>query len=210
MKLNLRAKLIGGYVIILLLIVVVGLVGIHTSNTIKNHLESIVEQDVKATSIYSAVARKPAFIHSNSLLHLLNRSMDDMDRYESEIADWDGEINRGLDSLEDMIKDQPTLDRLAEFRAFWDTYLGVWKEQIFPLCRANRDEEAFALARKSGAGGVAAREVMLKLDKLHDANVAAANLSLECAGQDIRRNRNILLASILLALKLEYLVYLSE
>lgn len=47
MKLNLRTKLIGSFVIILSLMVVVGSVGVYTSRHIENHLEDIVEQDVK-------------------------------------------------------------------------------------------------------------------------------------------------------------------
>ena len=175
MKLNLRTKLIGGFVIIILLMVVVGLVGMYTSRHIQNRLEDTVEQDVKAANILGVVARRVGFIRSNSLLHLITDSIDDMDRYESEIADWEGEINTDLDTLENMFKDQATLDKLAEFRAVWGTYLRIWREQVVPLSRASRDEEAFALARKRGAAGTAAREATYKLDELHDANVATAN-----------------------------------
>ncbi|MBU4388346.1 MAG: MCP four helix bundle domain-containing protein, partial [Proteobacteria bacterium] len=47
MKLNLRTKLIGSFVIILLLMVVVGLMGTHTSKTIRDRLGNIIEQDLK-------------------------------------------------------------------------------------------------------------------------------------------------------------------
>ena len=199
MKLNLRTKLIGGFVIMLLLMGVVGLVGIYTSKHIQDHLEDTVEQDVEAANTLGVVARRVGFIHSNSLLHLIADSIDDMDRYESEIADWEGRTSTDLGTLENTLKDQTTLDKLAEFRAAWDTYLRIWREQVVPLSRANRDEEAFALARKRGAAGMAAQEAMYKLDELHDANVAVASHSLELAGQDFRKSQTVLLAVILLA-----------
>ncbi|MCG2754076.1 MAG: ATP-binding protein [Desulfobacteraceae bacterium] len=196
MKFNLRVKLIGGYAVILLLIVVVGLVGIYTSNDIKNRLEKNVRENVKASVVLGDVARNAGFIHSNSLLHLLRNTIDDMNRYESEIADREGEINRALNTLKNMNKDQTRLDKLAEFRAAWDTYLRIWKEQVVPLSRANREEEAFALVRKGGAAGVAVREAMGKLDELNDANVAAASHSLELVEQGYRTSQIILLATI--------------
>ncbi|MFH1942528.1 MAG: MCP four helix bundle domain-containing protein, partial [bacterium] len=202
MKLNLRIKLIGGFIIILFLMVVVGGLGIYTSKTIQNRLERAVEQDVKAANILGDVARRVGFIHSNSQLHLITRSIDDMDRYESEIADWDSKINTDLDFLENTFKDRATLDELAEFRAAWDTYLRIWREQVVPLSRANRDKEAFALIRKRGTAGKAAREAMFKLDELHNTNVVAASHRLELAEQDFRKSQRIALAVVLVAITL--------
>ncbi|MFH1931464.1 MAG: PAS domain S-box protein [Pseudomonadota bacterium] len=200
MKLNLRTKLIGSFVIILLLMIVVGLMGTHTSKTIRDRLDNIIEKDVKSANILGDVARRAGFIRANSLLHLLTKSIDDMKRYESEVTDWVGKINTDLNTLKNIFKDQATLDKLAEFRTVWETYLRVWREQVVPLSRANRDEEVFTLARKSGAGGMAAREAMYKLGELHDVNVAAANHRLKLADQDSRKSQYILSAVILLAI----------
>ena len=202
MKLNLRTKLIGSFVIILSLMVVVGSVGVYTSRHIENHLEDIVEQDVKTANILGVVARRVGFIHSNSLLHLFTRSIEDMGRYESEIADWEGKINTDLDTLENTFKDQATLDKLAEFRAAWEMYLRIWNEQVVPLSRADRDEETFELVRKRGTAGLAAQEAMYKLDELHEAIIATANDNLELAEQDFRKSQNILLAVIFLTIAL--------
>jgi len=199
-QLNLRTKLIGSFVIILLLMVFVGLVGVYTSRHIENHLEDIVEQNVKSANILGVVARRVGFIYSNSLLHLFTTSVEDMTRYESEISDWTGKINTDLNTLENMFKDQATLDRLAEFRADLDTYLRIWNEQVVPLSRANRDEESFALARKRGAAGMAAREAMYKINELHDTIIITANESLKLAEQDFRSSQYILLTITLLAI----------
>ncbi len=200
MKFNLRTKLIGGYAVILLLMIAVLLLGIYTSKTIKGRLENIVRQDVKATSILGVVARRSAFIRSNFLLHVLQSSIDDMNRYESDNADREGKINRDLDTLENIIKDQSTLNKLAEFRAGWDTYLRIWKEHVIPLSRANRYEEAFELARKRGVAGRAAREAMYKLDELYDVIDSIAEDSLKLSEQIFRKSQIILLAVIILAI----------
>jgi len=200
MKLNLHTKLIGNFIVVLFLMIVVGLVSMYTSMTIQTRLEDTVEQDVKSASILGVVARRVCFIHSNSLLHLATRSIDDITRYESEIADWAGKISTNLDILENICKYQAILDKLAEFRVAWETYLKIWNEQVVPLSRANQDEQAFALIRKKGAAGIAAREAMYKLDELHDASVAIANYNLESAEQDLKKSQNILLAVILFAI----------
>jgi signal transduction histidine kinase len=199
MKLNLRTKLIGSFVIVLLLIGIIGLVSIYTSRHIQCHLENIVEQDVKTANILGVVARRAAFIHSNSLLHVFTESIDDMNRYESEIADWERKIRTQLDTLASILKDHAICDKLVEFRAAWDTYRKIWHEQLVPLSRANRDEEAFTLARKRGAAGLAARETMFKLDELHDANLVAAEYTLELTEQDSRKSQKILMAVVFLA-----------
>ncbi|MDP8227082.1 MAG: PAS domain S-box protein [Candidatus Celaenobacter polaris] len=200
MKLNLRTKLIGSFVIILILMVGVGLMGTYTSKTIRDRLDNIIERDVKPANILGDVARRVGFVRANSLLHLLTSSIEDMNRYESEVADWIDKTNTNLDTLENTFLDQATVDKLAEFRTAWETYLRIWREQVVPLSRANRDEEAFTLARTGGIAGTAAREAMYKLDELHDVNVAAANHRLKLAEQDFRKSQYILSAVILLAI----------
>ena len=200
MKLNLRTKLIGSLVIILLLMVVVGLTGTYTAKTIRDRLDNIIEQDIKPANILGDVGRRAGFVRANSLLHLFARSIDDMNRYESEVADWVGKINTDLNTLENIFKDQATLDKFAEFRTAWDTYLRIWREQVVPLSRENRDEEAFALARKEGIAGTAAQGAMYNLDELHNVNVAAANHRLKLANQDSSKNQHILLAVTLFAI----------
>ncbi|MFH2218396.1 MAG: PAS domain S-box protein, partial [Pseudomonadota bacterium] len=200
MKFNLRAKIIGGYVVIVLLMAVVGLEGTYTSKTIRDNLDNIIEQDIIPANILGDVGRRAGFVRANSLLHLFTRSIDDMNRYESEVADWQGKINTDLDTLENIFEDQATLDRLAEFRTAWETYLRIWREQAVPLSRENRDEEAFALARKGGIAGAAAREAMYRLDELHNVNVAAANHRLKLSEQTYRKRQYILSAIILLAI----------
>ena len=120
-----------------------------------------------------------------------------MDRYESEIDDWEAKINADLDMLKTMFKGQAILDELLGFRAAWDTYLRIWREQVVLLSRAQRDDEAFALARKRGAAGTTAQEVMYKLDELHDINFAASSYNLEQAERDFRRSQIILMVTVL-------------
>ncbi|MCK5134071.1 MAG: PAS domain S-box protein [Candidatus Sabulitectum sp.] len=210
MKLTLRTRLIGSFVVMLLLMSIVGYVGVFASMHIKNHMEIVIEQDVQPANILGVVARRVGFIHSNSLLHLITGSMDDMNRYESEIADWAGKINANLDTLANVFQDQATQDKLAEFRTDWETYLRIWNEQVVPLSRANLDEEAFALVRKGGAAGTVAQEAMYKLDKLHDTILAASDQNLVLAKQHFRTIQIILLTIILSAITLGLVFGIKE
>ncbi len=218
MKLNLRTKLIGGFAIVLLLMVVtIGLIARYTTGHIQNHLESTVEQNVKAANILGVVARRTGFIHTNSLLHLFAVSNDDMDRYESEITDWESKIDGNLDTLVSIFSkesayvyhrdfyynnNQIILDKITEFRIALNRYLNIWKEQVAPLSRANRAKEAFGIIRKRGTAGIAARAAMYKLDELHDDIFATADYSLKSTVMDFRKNKIILLISAVLAVML--------
>ncbi len=212
MKLGLRSKLVGGFVLILLLMVAVESVNVYTSKTIAKHLESTVQLDVKSASVLADVGKKAGLVHASTLLHLRAESVDDMRRYESEIAQWEGEIGTLLDALEETFQVQAELDKLAEFRFALNTYSSIRDEQVLPASRANLKQEAFALARERGAAGMAAQAAFDKLEELHEANVAAANHRLDLANQEQRRSQIILLSVTALAIiaGLAFGVYLSS
>ena len=200
MKFNLRTKLLGGLAVMLLMLIVIGAVNIYVLDKTQNRLQSVIEQDAKSVEIVTDLLRRAGFVHSNCLLHLFHKSADDMDRYESEITDWVGKISGNLETLKGRLKDQAILDKLTSFETSWKTYLKVWDEQVKPMSRANRDEEAFALVRKRGPAGEAVREAMYKLNELYDRIIESAGYSVKLAEQDYKKGQLILLAIIIVAI----------
>lgn len=190
---KLRTKLTEGFAVILFLMIILGLTGVYTTVYIEKHLASTIEQDVKPAAILGVMARLAGLVRANSLLHMVSDSVEDMNRYESEMAEWEGKINTDFDILDNMLADKITLDRLAEFRTAWETYLRIWNEQVLTMSRLNRNEEVFALIRKKGVVGIAAHEAMYKLEEVQDLIGASAVKRLEAADQLLLIYRNILL-----------------
>ncbi|MCD6397358.1 MAG: MCP four helix bundle domain-containing protein [Spirochaetaceae bacterium] len=190
---KLRTKLTGGFAVILFLMIILGLTGIYATVYIEKHLANTIEQDVKPAVILGVMARRAGLVRANSLLHMVSDSVEDMNRYESEMAEWEGKINTDFDILDNMFADKITLDRLAEFRTAWETYLRIWNEQVLTMSRLNRNEEVFALIRKKGVVGIAAQEAMYKLEEVQDLIGASAVKRLEAADQLLLIYRNILL-----------------
>ncbi len=200
MRYSLKTKLIGSFAIVLLLMVFAGSVCIYFSKNVQNRHKELAEQNVETMQLIGDVSRMVGYIRSNSELHLLTHSVNDMKRYESEIADWQIETEKNINNLENILKDRATIEKLTEFRSVWETYLRIWNKQVRPLSRAGRDDEAFTLVRKRGTAGRAAIRAMEKLDELHDAIVTAANHSLELAEQDFRKSQMISLTVSLIAI----------
>ena len=190
---KLRTKLTEGFAVILFLMIILGLTGVYTTVYIEKHLASTIEQDVKPAAILGVMARLAGLVRANSLLHMVSDSVEDMNRYESEMAEWEGKINTDFDILDNMLADKITLDRLAEFRTAWETYLRIRNEQVLPMSRLNRNEEVLALIRKKGVVGIAAQEAMYKLEEVQDLIGASAVKRLEAADQLLLIYRNILL-----------------
>jgi len=88
MRYSLRTKLIGGFAVVLFLMIFVGSVGIYFSNSVRNRHIKLAENDLAAMIFLNDISRMVGNIHTNSDLHLLTESVEDMKRYESEIADW--------------------------------------------------------------------------------------------------------------------------
>ena len=200
MKLNLHTKLLGGLAAMLLMIIVMGSVNMYLSNRTQNRLQTIMKRDAKSVEIIGDLGRRASFVHSNCLLHTFENSVDDMDRYEAEIADWVSKISRNFETLKESLKDQAILDKLRATETSWKTYLQVWNEQVKPLSRANLDEEAFALMRKRGPAGAAVREAMYELNELYDRIVEKMRYRVELAKQDFRKEQLVLLSIILAAI----------
>ncbi|MCG2704207.1 MAG: PAS domain S-box protein [Candidatus Omnitrophica bacterium] len=182
--------------------VLAGLVSIHTSKIIQNRFEKLVEQDIKTTHFLANIAKEVSFIRSNSLLYLIGGSIDDKKRYESEIIEWQNAVNNDLYNLNKILTNQATRDKLADFQASWEKYLRIWSEEVIPLSRAGRGEEAFALVRKKGVAGTAAQEAMYKIHSLHDAIVLDATYTLQSTQYDFKKKQIVLLTIIFLAIML--------
>ena len=199
MKSSIRTKLIRGLAVLFLWMVAVELVSIYATGAIENRLRDTVQCHIKSANLLAEVSRKAELVHANALLYLTAGSIDDMIQRESQIRTGQDEISTLLDSLEDTCQSQAEHHQLAEFRLAWNTYSRIWDEQILPMSRENRKEQALTLVKEDQPGGIAARTAFDKVEELQKASMVSFHDRLELANQERARSRNILFSMKLLA-----------
>lgn len=207
---KIRTKLTESILIILFLMLIVGLSGIYTSINIKSNLEHSLIRTVKPAAILNDITRHILYIQSNSFLHMIVLSVEDMKQYEEEIAYRMEKVEADLNTLENMFNDKIALDKLTDFHTAWNTYKRIQNEQVLPLSLANRDIEVSVLVKKSGVAGAAAYTVMDQLDKLHHTISDTAEENLKLSEQFSTRNLYIFLSIIFIAIVLGIFVGLKQ
>lgn len=200
MKFSVRTKLMVMFSTLLLMIIVVISTNLYLSSRTQKRFQTILNKDTVSVNTTTHLLGITNFVHSKCLLHIFQRSMDEMDQYESEIAGWVVKIRSEFDSLQNSIKDKEILDEVAGCRMSFERYIKIWNEELKPLSRANHDEQAFALARGKGPAGSAIQKTIYNLNKLHDEIVEKVADKVESAERDSKKNRMISLAIILVAI----------
>jgi len=199
MTFYLRTKLMLGLAAMLLVIIAMGSVNLYISIKSQNRLQSILKHETESVKVVTDLLERVSFAYSNSLLHLFNPSMDEMDRYEAEIADRLKRIGADVEALRRSVKDQAILRNLEAFEASWNMYMKLWNEQARPLSRGNRDKEAFAVVRKTGPAGAAVTEAMDRLNELWVRIAEQMVYQVRSAEEDHGKTHLVLLAIILAA-----------
>jgi PAS domain S-box-containing protein len=191
---NIRTKIIGGYAVIVLLVALVGFAGMYTMKSIENEHNEIISGHLNPAVITGMVANRIGFIHSNSLLHLFSKSIDDMGRYESEIDAGQDKINRDIETIRTLLVNPDIIDKLDTFHDSWKLYMKIWHEQVVPMSRANLDKSVFELSRKRGAAGSAELEAVNNLNELLKMVVSEADHRLSVSGRLYRKRLYVSLA----------------
>jgi len=198
MKLGLRSKLVRSFGLILLVLAAVEAMNIYTSKTIAKQVEHTAQMDIKAANLLADLSQKAGLVHADTLLHLSASSPEDMERYESEIAQCESEIDALLDTLQDTCQTQAELTKLTEFRYAWDRYASIRDEQVLPASRTDHKQEALVLIAANDAA-TAAQTAFAKLAELQEASITATDQRLALANQVCNRSQALLLFIVPLA-----------
>jgi PAS domain S-box-containing protein len=166
----------------------------YTMKSIENEHNQIISGHLNPAVVIGMVANRIGFIHSNSLLHLFSKSIDDMDRYESEIDAGLDKINRDIETIRTRLVNPDIIDKLDIFHDSWKLYMKIWHEQVMPMSRANLDMNVFELSRKRGVAGSAELEAVNKLNELLNMVVSEADHRLNVSERLYRKRLHVLLA----------------
>lgn len=192
MRLHLHSRFLRVLVILLAVAAVVVLADLFTSSTLSGQLAKTAELGLKLDGILIQVERQVAVLHTDALLHVSTESTDDMARYESEIAQGEGELSSLLDAVQNGLQDQAAVDKLAAFRQTWQAYARIRDDQMLPVSRTNHKAEARALALDGGAAGAAFGVALGALQELQEASASADSARLVAVQQRNARSQDVL------------------
>ena len=199
---SLRAKLLAAVLLYVALLGAVGLIGLYAAQASLGGMHVAVEHHVRELSLLSQISADVGLIRSTSLLHILSTSELERAAYEAQITQWEANVAARLEELtrtQASFDDQEDAKTVDAFRSAWREFLRVQDEQVLPLSRADRDQEALSVARPDGPLDQAYQTAMLRLAALQATLPTESTERLDLAQRDFARNRNVLLAVVALA-----------
>lgn len=145
MKLNVTTKLIGSFVIVLLLTGTAGWVGIRVASEANARIVNMFDLDVVGLEVLSELTANVLKIRTMALQHILYSSAEDQQALEAEIARRDTEIVQAIAALEESWQTPAKLQTLAKLAVAWDDYTAA-RDDMLALSRNQQDAQAIAAA----------------------------------------------------------------
>ena len=197
MKANLAQKLMGGFLIVLVLTGLVGLSGLVLANNANRDTEAIVNDEVRGLVDVGRVITAVNEVRRAGLLHVIAEDLDAKATIESQIAQLDRDLQDLFDQLESFWTGQTSkLRTLEALRNDWETYT-VARAGVLELSRSGNAEEA--QARTSSELHELFQQVEVDLEQLAAENEVQARNRLDSAAAAFSSGRNTVIGVIVLA-----------
>jgi two-component system, sensor histidine kinase and response regulator len=199
---KLRTKLLAATGAYQMLLVVVGLVGLLAAQAALSGLEIAVQHHIHELDTLGVIASEVNHVHSLSVMHALSDSVEEQDQYEREIAGSEAHVQALLSELlqiQERYQDQGDIDGIQDFERAWAAYLRVQDEQLLALRGPGHLQEAVSLIGSGGPLAQPYEEVTNRLASLQALLPSEATERLTLAQGDFSRNRDLLLAIVVLA-----------
>lgn len=198
--LSVGTKLIGGFVILLVLAGAVGWAGLRLAGRGNRDMQSIFTDEVSGLVKLSTTVGAANEVRRRGLLLVLVRDPQEKSRLASEGDRFAAEVDRQLDELERLWAGEPQkLEPLARLRDLWTDYLRERGKALDLLAAGDLEGARAALAGPVGERFLAVDE---SLGELVRANEEAASGKLETALGNFATGRNAVLGTVGLAIAL--------
>jgi methyl-accepting chemotaxis protein len=197
LKVKLAGKLMGGFVVVLLLTGVVGVAGLVLAGNANQDSEAIFTDEVRGLVVVGDVITAANEVRRAGLLHVIEANEDTRSSLENQIAELDRDVQELFDDLEGFWAGQPTKLRLLEdLRDDWEAYAAA-RDGVLELSRSGNEAEARALT--TGEVHDLFQQVGDDLDQVAAANETQAQTRLDRASAAFNSGRNTVVGVIVLA-----------
>ena len=209
MNLTIKSKLIGGYIIILVLLISIALFMTNKLSESNDQMQNIVDVYSKKVNLSNElmIAMLEAARHEKNII--LKKDLTQKDYFKDKIYREIETIDKKTKELKELVDDKGKVI-LKEFETTWASYQPDLKN-IISLAMKNKDEEASEISTNNGLK--VRDEARSQLQRLIDKN----QLSMENAKEENAANYNaaisliigLIIASILLAIIISYWIIQS-
>ena len=209
MNLTIKSKLIGGYIIILVLLISIALFMTNKLSESNDQMQNIVDVYSKKVNLSNElmIAMLEAARHEKNII--LKKDLTQKDYFKDKIYREIENIDKKTKELKELVDDKGKVI-LKEFETTWASYQPDLKN-IISLAMKNKDEEASEISTNNGLK--VRDEARSQLQRLIDKN----QLSMENAKEENNANYNaaisliigLIIASILLAIIISYWIIQS-
>ncbi len=169
--LSLRARLLGGFSIILLIAIVLGGFGVYSLRTIDTAYSAMFEKTTVPLRDLITVSRDSELLRIDARKMVDSNTQAEISSADSAITDLNGKIDTALKSYERSVSAKDEQARYATLKSARSSYNSVI-QRVAGLARSNNDAAAIALL--DGAGSRAAAALQSAVDGIVNATMASA------------------------------------
>jgi len=199
MKISVKMKLVGSFLLIILLLAVVGVVGLKTGSELNASLRDVTNNWMPKGELIEEINFTVAnhrIWEVASVLAAVTNDQKALAEYKTKLPEERKKFAGQLNQLEGMLVTEEGKDMFADLQGNWQAYLRI-AENVESLLAQNKAREAFAIIRTSSRQ--AYRDVSKSLAELNKVNAdAVERVELE-NGEQYDRSRVINIAIIITA-----------
>jgi methyl-accepting chemotaxis protein len=191
MRLSVRMKLLGGFLSVLLLTAIVGIVAVAKLSSVNDATTYIATNSVPSVDISRGVNQDAATYHAVQLEHVI---ADDsaMPRLEQQLEELKAEVDGDLAGYRSLLNDDGDRARWEKASALWRDYVEA-SAPFLAHSRGGRTEQAMAVLKTADEAYTAMEE---GLDAWKDGNVEDAKAYAAAAQGNFRGARTLLIVLI--------------
>lgn len=200
MKMSIKSKLVGGFLLIVLLTAIVGSIGISTSSGLYTALEDVshnwMPKGELIKEIKFTVANHRIWEVANVLAAVTNDHKA-LEEYAVKLEQERAKFNEQSEKLEKMLVSQQGKELYVDLTSRWEDYQGV-AQRVEGLINQGKHHEAFALLRSDSR--TAYQALGTNLQQLNEANSALVESLNQQNADDYQGAKKLELGAIAIAL----------
>jgi methyl-accepting chemotaxis protein len=177
---KLKTKLLMGFAVVLVLMVVIGGSGLYKMGQIQRQSEDTYENQLLPITELAQVRGGMLKVRATILQHVLAREAGQMQEFEAQIKELDAQVDKALDSLAQAALSPEEKETLATYKEAWANFKEGRNNQTLRLSAEGKKDEAMKVAlgpvgQLFKKASDAIDTLILTKKKIAQATVAAGN-----------------------------------
>jgi methyl-accepting chemotaxis protein len=160
MKLTVKARLIGGFVILIALMILMAAISLDKMSGMNDRIDTMADVSAERIKLGARINQDAIAISRAEKNIILAQTIDDMDSIADYIEDRREQMDIRIAALKALVSDEGRL-KLDKFNTTWLSYLEVNK-QVIEFAHLNSNRKALAMSTNEGAKSYKRAEAAMK------------------------------------------------